>query len=857
MHAPDQFMIYHLHEWDTEKLKWKKKPVGLQGEALMVGAGIPTSVDRAYVAAQCAQLGAQYRVGLWLAPASNFFFIDLDDDAVDANGNLTPLAAQIAAPFIHAGCYFEPSSSGRGAHVIGRCSVALPEHANSRKRVHPHEFYTRDRGCVLTTGNWHGDWNVDAGALLPAMLAEYFPPRIASDTLVALGDGPRKEWRGPVDDDDLIRKMLGAAGSAAARMQGKVSLAKLWAGECEHNSESDMALAAHLAFWTGADVERTERLMMRSGIKRDKWFEMRRDVTYLRQTVINCCVSTANVYQEPIRLDTASLLLGTPKPIVTPPVLQPLAAMSVDSDGVIQDATVVQDWWAVTDDAVKRINEAGTVRELYDVVFPSISAGGFPPVHANTLVQTSLRKLDSMGAKQAIVTVRSLLSPPRDLTAVALENSKPEWAVPLVFVLSTDRYFNTATGKDMSATGIRNAYTRYMPMRHTGARDDPVTRLMDSWGIETVDELEYRPGQDAIFYHGGKMLANRFLPSTMPTPALGSDECTTCIEMFTRHLADITNRRADVYAALLGWIAHNVQHPGIKIRWAPIIKGIGGDGKSIIGELMFAAMGDANVKITSPSTISNSGGFTDWAMGACVNLIEEINLEGKERRKLYNVMKTILADGRINPNRKGKSSTETYVNTMNHAAFTNYEDATPVENGDRRWCVIFAPWGTLDEALRVKGLTHTDGLSDYFGRINASFKAEPGAWRSWLCNIDLSSFNPNGRAPTTDERETMISSSEDFVAQTIRDCLERGTVGVTQDVFCSWSLMGFVQREMNERPDVKSWNRVLTDLGYRQAKPVWWMGKTRRAWSKFPMTKEQIQERLNATLQPVVSGKVG
>lgn len=843
MTHPDQYMIYHLTEWDNEKRKWKKKPVGLSGEPLSVGAGIPTSSDRAAVVGTVNALNAgtsdpRYMLGLWLHPDSHFFFLDLDDNAVQ-DGRLTPLAEAMAAQLVAAGCYFEASSSGRGAHVIGRYTGTLPPHATSRKRVHPHEFFTRDRGCVLNPNAHAGSWDVDATAAVHRLILEHFPPRSAEDDRRDT-DQRRPEWRGPEDDNELIRRMLGATGSAAARFSGKATLTDLWNGRCEHTSESDFALASHLAFWTGCDVPRIERLMRLSPLaafRLDKWDTHR---TYLKElTITEACATTTTVYREPERVDTAAALLGTPRPII-----QPIAP----PHAVVTDAVIVgEDWFTATEAATARINSAGTTRELYEVVFPWIASQAFPVIHSNTLANAANRKLDSMGAKQPISNIKALIAPPRDMLTAALEQTVPEWAQPLVYVLKADKFFDTVTGSEYSHQGLKMQFSRHMPMKQNGTREDPVQWLMERWNITNVDDLEYRPDMPPVFQHAGRAMANQFRASTMPTPVVGSAECSACIELFQRHLWQIVNQRHELYSAVLGWIAHNVQFPGRKIRWAPLIKGVGGDGKSIIGELMFAAMGEANVKITSPSTISNSGGFTDWAMGACVNLIEEIRLEGKERRKLYNALKTILGDGRINPNRKGKSSTETHINVMNHLAFTNYEDATVVEDGDRRLGIIFTPWANADEAARIKGLPSAGALPEFFKRLGTSMKAEPGAWRCWLMGIDLSWFNPDGRAPESDERETMISSSEDYTEQTIRDCIERGCSGVTKEVFDSWSLMNFVQREMGEKPDARSWNRILTDLGYRQVKPLWWNSKTRRVWTKFPLTKDQIVEKLTAS----------
>lgn len=99
----------------------------------------------------------------------------------------------------------------------------------------------------------------------------------------ALSDGPVEEWRGPVDDEDLLRRALQSR-SAASAFGSRASFADLW--ECRVNalaaafpddknpfnaSQADAALAAHLGFWTGRDGGRIRNLMLRSGLVREKW----------------------------------------------------------------------------------------------------------------------------------------------------------------------------------------------------------------------------------------------------------------------------------------------------------------------------------------------------------------------------------------------------------------------------------------------------------------------------------------------------------------------------------------------------------------------------------------------------------
>lgn len=803
------YMLYRL-TWDDEHKKYKKKPCRLDGGSLVEGEPIPTTTRAQLVVPEgCAP-------GYWITAAAKVFFIDFDECVDPATGQLSPDAARIAAPFVNAGCFFEASSSGRGAHIIGSYSGDLPAHSNKRPSVHKYEFYTRDRGVALNPNGGVGSAAVDATALLLAMLPDVFPPRAAIQVLHDVGQR-RPEWRGPEDDDELIRRALASRGSAAVAFGGKASFADLWNGKVPHSSEADMALASHLAFWTGCDVDRIERLMRRSGLVRPKWNEHR---TYLKDiTIFQACATTLNVYQEPVRKDTAAVLIGAPE----------------------------HDWNTIVEGVIAKINASGTYSELMDNVVPTIAPMGIPSIRAERIITALKKRLELFDSKPPVAQLRQLVCPPVALTTG--DAGRPDWIGPFCYVKRTDKFFNTITGSDYSADSFRMEYARLMPFKSNGTREDAVAWARDRWNIVTVDDLWHRPDMPTYFDYAGRQFCNLFIASTMPAPAQPSAECVQCIQMFQQHLYLMTGKRDHLYILVLQWLAYNVQNPGRKIRWSPLIKGVGGDGKSIIGDLMFATMGEANVKMTSPATLSNSGGFTDWATGAAVNFIEEIRLEGKEKRRLYNAMKIFIGDRRIELNRKGKTAGGTLVNVTNHWANTNYGDAVPVDDDERRWCIIFSPYTNIMEAVTAKGLASVEQLVAYFKQLGTSMRSEPGAWRAWLMGIDTSSFDPDGRAPDTPERESMRLMSSDTLDQTVLDILAAGGHGITKECFSSACLAGRVAVENNgEHPRNNSWNTLLTRLGYRQmTKTVFWQGKMHRIWAKKDLDPENIRKILDGT----------
>src|SRR3546814_16669740 len=82
--------------------------------------------------------------------------------------------------------------------------------------------------------------------------------------------------------------MLASRVSADAAFGGKISVQRLWAGDCEKSHGPEFALISHLLFWTGCDDSRVARLLLRcEGWKerREKWAERRAGKSHLIYTI--------------------------------------------------------------------------------------------------------------------------------------------------------------------------------------------------------------------------------------------------------------------------------------------------------------------------------------------------------------------------------------------------------------------------------------------------------------------------------------------------------------------------------------------------------------------------------------------
>lgn len=301
------FCLYKTSPHPDKPGKLEKFPCDHRG--VVVDPTDPANHMTAELACQwAAHYGPPYGVAKVFPPGGRFFFLDIDNCLQD-DGQWSPLALTFAQRL--PGVAIEVSASGRGWHLFGRGPV--PEHS-CRNTALGIELYTEGRFVALTGTSAMGDAGVTPDpAALRWLVDSYFPPRAGGaggDRGADWTDGPCPEWRGPTDDAELLRRAMRSQGTKAA-LFGRAGFADLWeartdvlaatypadaSGSGQYNASSaDAALAQHLAFWTGRDCERIERLMRQSALHRQKWDD--RD-DYLPRTILGAVAGCRDVLQD-------------------------------------------------------------------------------------------------------------------------------------------------------------------------------------------------------------------------------------------------------------------------------------------------------------------------------------------------------------------------------------------------------------------------------------------------------------------------------------------------------------------------------------------------------------------------------
>lgn len=249
--------------------------------------------------ALAAAWGSLFGVGFVLTTADPFIVVDIDDGAMPS-GEWSPLALELCAAL--PGAVVEVSQSGRGLHLWAK-RQPLPAH--SAKNVALHIEAYSSRRFILLGSNAVGSMADDCPHI-DALLAHYFPPRTAA--VDVSDDGPCEGWSGPEDDDELIELARRSRSAANVFGDGGVTFNDLWDSNAEalarkwpgngrafDASSADFALAVRLAFFTGRDVARIERLMQRSALRRDKW---ETHPSYLVEfTIRRACAAQGEVYR--------------------------------------------------------------------------------------------------------------------------------------------------------------------------------------------------------------------------------------------------------------------------------------------------------------------------------------------------------------------------------------------------------------------------------------------------------------------------------------------------------------------------------------------------------------------------------
>lgn len=461
---------------------------------------------------------------------------------------------------------------------------------------------------------------------------------------------------------------------------------------------------------------------------------------------------------------------------------------------------------------------------------------GLRPVDVDSLVKSACAKAKSLGRELTKAKARGFFTP---LDIRARERSAGgmlDW----IYVEQTSEFVQPDTGRLLSRSNFNLLHSAV-----TGEAKPDETFI--AFGGKVADKLVYLPDQyradePLVEMDDGQVGINTYRPVGIPAvpenwKARGEWKL---VRDHIEHLFVPEEARL-----VIQFMAHNVQFPGRKIRWALLMKGAQGDGKTTISRVLNSVMPAKAVKVVSNETLQSA--FTGWAMGACVLALEEVRAVGHSRHDVLNKLKPIITNDMVEIVRKGKDGFEV-PNVVNIMAMTNHADALPVGDEDRRFAVVFTRFEKREEVMAAMPREYFDKLYEV---INSSDEEVRGVVRGWLLSIDLSGFDRHGAPEITESKLRMAQACLGDDEVDVQEALESDYMGICEE-FVDTSALNCALREQGGR-ELKSsrLSKVLTRLGWEKLdRKIKAGGRTRLVYfnpKKVPdrnLDNEEIREKL-------------
>lgn len=739
--AYKQFILYKAVPSESRPGKTDKIPCTPEGRIPVSAHNSDIWMDARTALKRALELGEPYGFGFVFTENDPFWVVDIDSCLTPTGW--APHAVQVAQ--LLSGCALEVSRSGTGMHLIG--SGKPPIHGCKNEALDM-EFYHSGRFIALTGISAQGSAAADLSPVLYTLTNTYFPADANAGSMghwsnewpVRCAEGPDLTWSGPPNDDELVQRALKSK-SANNVFGVKASFADLWLadaaklatafpGDPWNASQADSALAQHLAFWTGKDCGRIERMMWQSRLVRDKWG--RQD--YLPRTILGVVARQVDV------LKTAEL----PKP----PEATGEGVQQLDGDRLLhQDAQT------------------------------SLFAGCFYISEQH----------------KVLVPGGSILKPDQ------------------FRVHYGGRSFYMDPGNERVSRDPWEAFTQSQILSHP-----------------KVNGACFRPDLPAaeVVLRNGMSFVNTYIPIDVPR-ALGDSS------PFLDHIVKLLPNDLD-QQIILSYMAACVQYKGRKFRWAPLLQGVEGNGKTLLTHCVAEAIGRRYVHWPKASKLAKE--FNAWMVGKILYAVEDIYVPG-ERREIIEELKPMITGDQLEIEAKGVDQVSTEI-CGNFMFNSNHRDAIQKTKNDRRFCVLFTAQQAFED-LRRDGMT-----VEYFVPLYQWLKTGGYAIvTEFLHTYEIpAKLNPAGdcqRAPLSSTTGEAISASTGGVEQEIEEAISQGLPGFCGGWVSSHQLEKLLERLGRVRGITHLRRKeMLESLGYR------WHPALKEGRTNNPVLPDQTKPRL-------------
>jgi len=355
---------------------------------------------------------------------------------------------------------------------------------------------------------------------------------------------------------------------------------------------------------------------------------------------------------------------------------------------------------------------------------------------------------------------------------------------------------------------VYGGYTFAMDARNERTTKNPWEAFIDNQAVHfpRVDGTTFDPKLEPrkIIIEDGLKLINTYVPLSIKR--IKGDP-----SRFLAHLHTLFPDRGD-RDIFMAYMAAMVQHQGTKFQWCPIIQGVEGNGKTLFGRCVEAAIGSRYCHSPKASDLSSGGlKFNGWIVGKCGIFIEE--LFSSDRFNLHDGIKPMMTNDRIEVQFKGRDQYTAYV-IANFMMFSNHKDPIKITYDQRRYWMHYCPQQTEADIRR-------DGMGGrYFVEIYDWLKNHDGyaivAEYLWTYQIPAA-LNPATelqRAPRSTSTDEAVLATMGPVEQHILEAVEEERQGFRGGYISSYCLDELLKEIRSERLSPYRRLLILQGLGY-------------------------------------------
>jgi hypothetical protein len=306
----------------------------------------------------------------------------------------------------------------------------------------------------------------------------------------------------------------------------------------------------------------------------------------------------------------------------------------------------------------------------------------------------------------------------------------------------------------------------------------------------------------AVILSEGLKLVNTYVPLNIAT---SNDDVTR----FTDHVAKLLPVERD-RTILMSYMAACIQFKGYKIKWAPLLQGVEGNGKSLLTYCMMYAIGERYSHMPPAAEISEK--FNSWLFNSLFIGVEDIYVPD-QKREVIEVLKPMITGTRLA--RRAMNTDQVMSDVCCNFLFnSNHKDAVRKTSNDRRFCIMYTAQQETADITR-------DGMAgNYFPNIykwlrSGGFAAVTGYLMSYKI---LEEFNPTTqcqRAPDTSSTSEAISMSLGGIEQEIIEAIEEARTGFAGGWVSSFALDKMLKDLRKDRQFPQNRRRqLMQSLGY-------------------------------------------